>query len=267
MARVSVSQAWEESRRIFTHDGGLLVSVALALLVLPDVVAGVVAPTTETSMGMGGRALSLIAVFIGVIAQLAIVRLALGPSTTVGQAIGHGFRRFPSTLGALLILGLAGMALAIPLVAVLIAIGAVDMATGKATSAWPVLAIVAVFLLIAVRFMLTVPVASAEPAGPLTILKRSWRLTSGNYAVMLGLELLLLVLAIVLMLAATVVGGTIANLIGGDVSPYSLSALVLALFVGIAQAVLTVLVSVMLARIYAQLAGRDAEASVPSSGT
>ena len=129
------------------------------------------------------------------------------------------------------------------------------------------LAIVAVFLLIAVRFMLTVPVASAEPAGPLTILKRSWRLTSGNYAVMLGLELLLLVLAIVLMLAATVVGGTIASLIGGDVSPYSLSALVLALFVGIAQAVLTVLVSVMLARIYAQLAGRDAEASVPSSGT
>jgi hypothetical protein len=84
---------------------------------------------------------------------------------------------------------------------------------------------------------------------------------------MLGLEVLLVVLAVVRMVAETVVGGTIANLIGGDVSPYSLSALVLALFVGIAQAVLTVLVSVMLARIYAQLAGRDAAVSVPSSGT
>ena len=81
------------------------------------------------------------------------------------------------------------------------------------------------------------------------------------------LELRASIIGVLLPLAATVVGGTIANLIGGEVSPYSLSALVLALFVGVAQAVLTVLVSVMLARIYAQLAGGTAEVSVPSSGT
>jgi hypothetical protein len=267
MARLSTSRAWEESRRVFTHDGGLLTAVALALLVLPDIVAGVVAPSTANDVSIEGRVVSLIAVFIAVIGQLAIVRLALGPSTTVGQAIGHGLRRFPAMLGALLILGLGGFLLAIPLVAVLFALGAVDMSTGKAASAWPVLLLVAAFLLLAVKFMLSVPVASAENDGPLTILKRSWRLTAGNYLVLFGLELLLLIAAIFLILAATVVGGTLANLIGGELRPYSLSALILAIFVGLAQAVFTVLASVMLARIYAQLAGGAPEASVPSTGT
>jgi len=58
MARLSTSRAWEESRRVFTHDGGLLTAVALALLVLPDIVAGVVAPSTAGTVSIEGRAVS-----------------------------------------------------------------------------------------------------------------------------------------------------------------------------------------------------------------
>ena len=53
------------------------------------------------------------------IGQLAIVRLAIGPSTTVGQAIAHGARRFPAALGALLIIIAALFVLLIPVGAAL----------------------------------------------------------------------------------------------------------------------------------------------------
>ncbi|QNP44743.1 hypothetical protein H9L14_08085 [Sphingomonas sediminicola] len=41
---LSISRAWDETREIFRRDGGLLVSVALALIVLPEVVVGIVSP-------------------------------------------------------------------------------------------------------------------------------------------------------------------------------------------------------------------------------
>ena len=269
--RLSLSKAWDESRSIFARDGGLLSAVALALLVLPQIVAGLVAPTTEAAPGLGGRTITLIAALVAVIGQLAIVRLALGPSTTVGHAIGHGARRFPSIVGALLLLMLAlGIAL-IPLMAVLMAAGivAVPAAGAEPGPSFTMLAILLVVacLLIAVKFMMTVPVASAEDAGPVTILKRSWRLTRGRYWPLLGLELLLLVAAVVLLIAAQLVGGIIARLVGGDIAPFSLSALIFAIIVGVAQAAFTVLASVMLARIYVQLAAGDAEVAVPTTGT
>ncbi|MEO6224636.1 MAG: glycerophosphoryl diester phosphodiesterase membrane domain-containing protein [Sphingomicrobium sp.] len=269
MARISLSRAWDEAKRIFAHDGGLLAAVALALLVLPDIVVGVMSPSTEIAPSLPGRFIGLVAVFVSIIGQLAIVRLALGPSTTVGQAIGHGARRFPAAFSALLLLGLGVFLIAVPVVAVLIAAGMVDVSSGRATpdATVPVLVLVTAFLLLAVRFMLTVPIASAEPAGPLAILKRSWRLSKGSYWALFALELLLLLVAVVLMVTAQLAGGVIASFVGGNLTPYGLAALILAIIVALAQAAFTVLASVMLARIYVQLAGKDAEVSVPSSGT
>jgi len=43
-SKLSISRAWDETREIFRRDGGLLVSVALALIVLPAIVVGIVAP-------------------------------------------------------------------------------------------------------------------------------------------------------------------------------------------------------------------------------
>lgn len=269
--RLSLSKAWEECRRIFTRDGGLLSAIALALLVLPQIVTGLVSPSMHGAPSMSGRIIGLLAALIGVIGQLAIIRLALGPSTTVAEAIRHGARRFPRILGALILLMLALIVILVPVMAVLIAIGMMQVPESGAEPGGA-FAMVALLLgvacvLIAVRFMLTVPVASAEEAGPMKILKRSWRLTGGNYWRLLGLELLLLVAAIVLLLTAQIVGGLIAEMVGGDIAPFSLSALVFAIVMAGAQAAFTVLASVMLARVYVQLAAGDAEASVPSSGT
>ena len=269
---LSLSRAWDESREIFARDGGLFSAVALALLVLPELVAGLVAPSSVESAGLGGRIIALTAAFIGVIGQLAIVRLALGPSTTVGEAIRHGARRFPPTLGALIILMFGIAIVVIPLIAILMAAGVVEMPTDPGVPSASVgklaLVLVVLSLFVAVKFIVTVPVASAEQVGPWGIVKRSWTLTRGRYWPLFALELLLLAAALALLIAAQFVGGSLAQLIGGDPHPFSLSALILSIFVAVAQAVFTVLASIMLARIYAQLAGGgDAEVSVPSSGT
>ena len=78
----------------------------------------------------------------------------------------------------------------------------------------------------------------------------------------------LVVAAIVLLMTAQIIGGLIAEMIGGDITPFSLSALVFAIVMAAAQAAFTVLASLMLARVYVQLVGGgEAEVSVPSSGT
>ena len=265
MSRLSLSRAWDESKEILARDGGLLTAVALALLVLPEVVVGVISPPSVMSQSATGRLISIVAAFVGVIGQLAIVRLALGPSTTVGQAIAHGARRFPATLGALFILIIAMAIVVIPVLVVLMMTGVIAMPvegqTPPQSFAMALLCIVVAALFLAVKLIMTVPVASAEQVGPLTILKRSWKLTSGHYWPLFAAEILLMIAALALLLSAQFVGGAIAAALG-EIEPFSVSALVLSLFMGAGQAVFTVIASVMLARIYVQLASTgDAAAS------
>lgn len=269
---VSISRAWDESKAIFARDGRLLVAVALALVVLPMVVLGLVVPSDPQEGGLATSLLQLVVALIAMIGQLALIRLAIGPATSVGAAISHGVRRFPALLGAMLLLLLLIIALLIPVTLVLAAIGAVDVEnptralTGAAVGVMVLLLIAA--LALSVKFLLTAPVASAEKAGPITILKRSWSLTNGHYWKLLGFLLLLLILAVVLMAAAGAIGGILGAVISPGLEVYSIGALVLALFTGIAQGAFTVLSAVMLARIYVQLSGRESlDVTVPKTGT
>ncbi len=110
-----------------------------------------------------------------------------------------------------------GMALVlIPIVMIfIVALGvdAVEACTpGQASGPFGLLVLLMALLLIAIsiRFMLVSAVASAETVGPLAILKRSWLLTAGNYWRLLGFIVLLLIAAIALIVAASIVGGILA---------------------------------------------------------
>jgi hypothetical protein len=273
-SKLSISRAWDETREIFRRDGGLLVSVALALIVLPEIIVGIIAPQVPGAELPGWTGwLRLAAGLIALAGQLAIIRLALGPSTTVGEAIGHGARRFPYALGALIILILMLILVLIPFVVVLAVTGGADFARMSAgtpptgSQLMVILLMTLVVFAISVRFSLISPVASAEAIGPWAIVKRAWGLARGHYWRLLGLVLLLLIAAIALLATAGIVGGLLARMISSDITPYSAAALIMALVGGVAQGAFSVLGSVMLARVYAQLAGGGAEASVPSSGT
>src|SRR5262249_54460317 len=129
MTNLSISKAWDETREVIAHDGRLIVSVALALILLPEAIAGVLAPPPALSGEQGPTWLPVVNLIVGVLGiagQIAVMRLAIGPATSVGEAIGHAFRRLLPALGALLIFALP---ISIVLVVLIIAVAGPDAMT------------------------------------------------------------------------------------------------------------------------------------------
>jgi hypothetical protein len=271
MSTLSISKAWEESKAIAIRDGRLIAAVALALVLLPEAIFGVIAPPPALSGEAApswATGLSLIVAVIGVVGQIAIIKLALGPATSVGESIMHGFKRVLPALAALCVFVLP---LAAILVALLVAIGgssaieSLSSGTPQPGAAGLILLFVAVVFAISIRFQMVVPVATTETSNPIEILKRSWELTRGHYWRLLGFLMAALLFAVVVLLFAQLVGGILGRIAFGDTKPFTIGALVVALISAAAQTAFTCLVGVMLARIYVQLSGRGS-AGVPKSG-
>lgn len=265
MAKLSISQAWDESKGVLARDGALLATVAIALLVLPGVIGDLVTPDAPPGqLPSPGPWLIVagIAVVIGLVGQLAIIWLAMGSGASVGEALRHALRRAPSYIAATII-WVFPFALAIYALMISITPENPSPAAGLA-----LLVLFPVMLFFFVRMMLTSPVATAEERGPLEILKRSWRLTGGSWWRLFGFFVVLVVAAIIVMVAVAAIVGLLTRLVFGDIEPMTVGALVESLLTQLAGAALTVVFIVMLARIYVQLAGdRPAEVSVPTSGT
>lgn len=273
MSDLSISRAWDEAKARMAADGKLMVAVALALIMLPQAVLALVSPPVALAGVEPAASFNLILLAVTVIAlvgQLAIARLGLGPATSVGDAISLGVRRVLPLLGAGLILMLGVFVVALVLVMLFGgAAGFEALAAGSATSGLELAAFLLLVLVILVfaRFVVTVPVAAAEPGGPIHILKRSWQLTSGHYLKLIGFVLLLLFVALVVSLAVQVGIGSMIQLFF-DIKAFSVGALLYGLLMGAAQAIIAVVATMLVVAIYRQLAGPGhAEVSVPSSGT
>lgn len=266
MRSLSLSRAWEDTREILGRDGRLYVAVALAMVVLPSVINGLLNPRGmgNTNVPLAVSLVSLVASLITLAGQLAVARLALGPSTTVGGAIAHGFRRLPIYFVAALIIVFSLLLLAIPFTLIASALG-VPVTRGAAIPQSPTLLAleviyVAIACFIGVRLILSAPVTSAEPVGPISMLKRTWLLTNGHFWKLFGFVLLFLIAAIVVLLGVGAASGVAVSLALGRPEPLSVSALVLALIQSILSAAFTTLLTVMLTRIYVQVSGNSGQA-------
>lgn len=271
MGRLSVSKAWDETKAIVAHDGRLLTSVALALIALPTAVANLITPAGMTpDSAMWIDVVIIIASLIALAGQLALIRLAIGPSITVGAAIAHGIKRMPLYFLAVLLVVVVLVLAAMPLAAALTAMG-VSIEPPPKEFSGPLFAAACIYLALilfaAVRMVMAAPAASAEDIGPIAIVRRSWQLTSGNAWRLLGFLLMFFIGAIVLLMAIQWVTALLATVLLGPIQAMSASALVVALVQALANAAISTLFAVMIARIYVQLAGGGAQASVPSSGT
>ena len=273
MTKLSISKAWDETRDILRRDGKLFVSVALALVVLPTAIGALVAPPPALA-GEDPPAwaplLGLMIALIGIVGQIAMMRLALAP-TVVGDAIGHGFKRLLPAFAALVLFGLALALVLAPLLIAMIGPGNLQAAASDPPPPEAVRAMLLVGLIavaVAARFQLIMPIAAAESGGPIKILKAAWKDSRGHYWRLLAFVLLSLLLAVIVVLfIGQVMGGILARSLFGTLEPFSLGALVAGLIGGAAQAAFAAVVSVMLARIYVQVArAGEVEASVPPSG-
>lgn len=245
-------------------DGKLHVAIALALIALPGTIYGTMEPAAVlggTPQGGLPQIVFLVVMLINLLGRMSISRLALRPAS-VGEAMGAGAKRLPAVVGAFLIFlvpFIAGLAPFLPQV----------MANPQSPPPGPMLIATAIIILafvLGVRLALPlVPIAAAEAGGPVTLLKRGWRITSGNWW-RLAVFLFAFFVASVLTVRAIgyIVGGAVI-LAAGRLEPMALSTLILAAVLALVGSAFTTVFSVMLARIYVQLAAPAA--GVPSSGT
>ena len=268
MSSLSISTAWDQTRSILARDGRLFAAVALALIVLPELVMAVVGSPAAADATAASRLVYVAVIMLGIVAQVALNRLALGAGVTVSDAIGTGFVRL---LPIFLVLFLAVVAIAVLAALASILLGAVGIQLIKGpqqpTPGLLLLLIVLVMLVFAVT-QLVFPIAAAETGNPIRLASRSLQLARGNYLRLLGFVIIALAGAGVIVIATQVGVGSVIVLVFGRPNPGSMSALLMGLVAGLLQGAFTVVTATMLARMYVQLSGRgEAQASVPSSGT
>lgn len=266
MTKLSISRAWDESKAILRRNAGLFATVALALFVVPSVISDVVSPATpagEIAKPGYWTILTVIALLIGLVGQLAVIRLALSPAQTVGQAIAHAGRRALVYIAASIL-----WLLPFALIGGALASSVVGQTPPNAGAAAALLLLMAVGFYVAVRMLLTSAVASEEGLGPVATLKRSWSMSRGNWLRLFAFLVLLIIAAAIAMTAVAAIVGLAVRAILGEMEPMSLAMLIVSLASQIVGAAVTVVFMVMLARMYTQLVGQDQPvASVPNTGS
>lgn len=262
MAKLSLSNAWDETRGVLARDGKLIGAVALALFYLPGVIAGVVQPDSEGVPATNAALVTMLVIaIIGLVGQLAIIRLALGSHGTVGQAIRHGAVRTPAYLAS-------GLIWVFPFAVLFYAVSRglferpPHLTPGQSLAT---LIVMIALIYLSVRLMMSSAVATAEQAGPIGILRRSWELTRGHWWRLFAFLAAFVFVAVVALSAVGAIAGIVGTLLFGEAQAMTVSALFISLLVELVTTLVTILFLVMLARIYAQLA--LPAASVPSSGT
>lgn len=251
---------------MLARDGRLFLAVALALFVLPGLVLDVSMPAmVPGQLPPAGPwiAIAAVALVIWLIGQLAVIRLAMEPHVAVGEAILRGLKRVVPYI-------LSGFLWLIPILIVGSALSAllqVNQEHPSVAAAVALIVLTAGAIFLAVRLMLSSPVATAEHVWPLRILHRSWDLTRGNWWRLFAFVVLFWIGALCLVWAVDMAAGVLVRFIVEDAGPRSLGGLLVSIVSQLVSALLSVVCFVMLARIYVQLSGGGgAQASVPSSG-
>jgi hypothetical protein len=256
MNGLSISRAWDEAKAIMAREGHLLAAVALALVVLPQLILAVVGVPMGMQANPASQIVYIAAVLLGFVAQIALNRLAIGPSVRVADAITQGFTR---VLPVFLVLAVVMVMLGIIVVLIAVVLSAAGVGMLPAAGKQPPAALLIILILLTAAataiFQLVFPIAAAETGNPIRLFTRSWQLGRGHYLRLLAFIMTVFVtLGIVAALTQLGVGSVILLLLGRP-TPGSLSALLVGIVAGLIQAGFTVVVAVMQARIYVQIAG------------
>ena len=262
MAALSITKAWNEALAFVQRESRLVLPIAFLLVTLPVAALQLAMPTPDTAAPADPAAflralrpallfLPLVAI-LGAIGSIALSYLAIVPARSVGEALQTGGRRFVFLLLATLLIGFVAM---IPLFVMLMAAGALGGERGIGLLV--LLMLIYIFLVLAawIRLILMTPVCAVEKAGPIELIRRSWTLTRGHFARLLGFFILFWIAALVALFAFQILFGLIVAIAVGVPVPGSTAAFVVLLLTAVPQAIANCLFITMVARIYVQLAG------------
>ncbi len=198
------------------------------------------------AFGFGGALVQV----VGYLAIMALLSAHGRP--TVGQAIAGGIRALPTLIGVSLAVFFGTMAASMLLTLV---IGAV---AGRAGTTLAVVLMLALFIYVAVKLSLVVPVVVKEGRrNPFAAIARSWSLTRGNTLRLLGFFVLLTIGYLVIAMLVTIgIAGPVLLVLGQG----QVALLVIGLVSGAISAVASVILTAVLAQAHRQLAGPTPEA-------
>ncbi|MBW4329821.1 hypothetical protein KY084_02890 [Stakelama sp. CBK3Z-3] len=275
-AMVKMESVWQRTAEFLSDNVTVVLPIAIAAIFVPTTISQAVQPLHADS----GQALqvvlailTLIFTLLSIWGQAAIMALAIDP--TIGRSAARtGARRMPAIIGTGLLLLLALLVLLLPIYLVLApdGAGAWTLASGNAKPSPAAMAAIVLYAIVLIvilviafaRLVLITPVIVAERRG-IGAIRRSWRLTRGRTAAMVGLILLYAVIVIVAQLAAKTVLGSVLLLIFGGDGVINVATVLTAIGVGLVIMIFTVLQAAFLAKLYVALADpAELNAAVPA---
>lgn len=270
---VNMDAVWDRTMEFVSDNLGAVLVVVIPFIFLPAAISGVIEGPAATAEGTTRTALQLVALvlaLVGLVGQVALTALVLDPDAGAAAARARGLRRFLPVLGVSLALGLAAALLSLPVFLILGAYG-FDFAAAS-TGAQPQVAPVAaawvglyvilllpLILFLVARLVLVMPALVDARIG-LGAIGRSWALTRGLTLKIIGVIILYAIVSLFLTLGvAAGVGAVLALVAGGD-GTFTVAGVLTALIVAVVAAVLTMVQSVFVARLYIAATARRAPA-------
>jgi hypothetical protein len=271
---VTMGNVWDRTTAFLSEHLSAILPVALLAILLPSAVQSIIAPLATQSeiarLTVNGA--SLLLSILSLWGQLAIVAWALYPAGGRG-ATRVASRRLLPMIGVALLL-LFGVLLLIAPIPVVLGLSGYDLQAamnGQQGEVPPnaagfvvlyTLALLPIFLFLGSRLALVTPLVVAERRGA-GVIARSFALTRGIAWKIIGVLVLLLIVAMVSMLAARTVFGSILQLIAGGEGDITIATVLTAMIVSLVGTVFTVLADAFTAKLY--LAARAARGPIATA--
>jgi len=262
MTTFSLGTIWEETIAFLRREAALLIPVALAIfgpaqVLLSFGMAG--AGTLRTTTGVAASAqllLTIPAAVLVLFGNLAISKIVLMPGSSVGEGLASAARRLSRSLGTMLLLASAFIAVALAIVvAVILAamVFSVDPRSKVIQDQIAGLVVVAMFILL-IRLLLLVPVLAMENRSAAETIRRAWTLSRTNVLRFAAVWVLTLFLGVFIALIEQFVVGSLIALIKLAVGDVELLRAAETLINAGIQAMLSLAVAVYVALVYRKVA-------------
>lgn len=268
--QVTMSGVWDRTAEFLGDNLATVFAIAAPTILLPSAVQEILTPL-EPGAGPGLKlTLGLVALIVSVIGlwgQAAIIALALEPALGRSGALGRAGRRLLPLIGISLLLLLA-LVLALAPVLGLLAAGGADLAqlaAGMSPTLSPgagllialyVLVLLPIIAWLAARLATVSAVVIAERRG-IGAIGRSWRSTRGLAARIVGVFVLFGIVALVAVLAAQTVFGSIFRLALGNGDAVNAATVLTALVVALVSTGLSVAICAFIGKLYLAVRDRD----------
>ena len=261
-AMVEMEQVWDRTAAFLRARRAVLVPLALSAMFVPGVIGGLAeAAAAHNDAASGGvwMPVRLVAGLLMLWAELAILAMAAGLESP-RAALRQAGLRLPVVIGFVVLLTVLLLLLAMPAVGILLAYGFDFVAAAAGESVQPsvvatawialyALMLIPLLLWVAARLSLVTPVILQERRG-LGALGRTFALTRGLAAKIIGVLLLYGIVSTVLTAAARFAGGTIFAVIFGSDDGLGVASVLTLLLTTLVETALAVLLWVFTGKLY-----------------